>query len=530
MRNAPTSPGPPLVAALFLGAGALALALVLTSTHSPAALAAAALALAAVLALGRASWRQRERDRRDESWLSRARVALLADGLKAAPPADLGEAVNALARALERRAALHHDAEHRIRAIVDELPARISQFDRDERVVFANRRCGEVYGCDPEALVGRSIREVRGDAAHLRMQPHIRRVLDGERVQFENTMQVDGQTLHFRQEYMPDVAADGSVQGFFSISFDVTDFRRAEAALAASERRMYDIANSLPVLIAYIDTDLRLQFANRTFECWTGIPVQRALGVNVAAIWSTGDADVRVPRLKAALAGEAVSFEALLGGDRHTHITYLPDVRDGRVHGVYALVSDITALKHVEIELDRLTRIDPLTGLPNRRAFDASLGAAIARCDETHAPMALMFLDIDRFKCINDRHGHATGDRVLRHVAERLRDAVPPAHVVARLAGDEFVVVMEGLAGADEAGAVAEAALTSIRRPTPRLCPVSTSIGVVVYDGRGLGASELLACADEALYAAKEAGRDTWRQGCAHGRRDAASPARPDFA
>ena len=419
--------------------------------------------------------------------------------------------VGRLARLHADEAALRRLAQQRTYAIADNLPARISQFDRQERVLFANRFCGEVYGCEPGALVGRTILDVRGARDHAAIKPYIDRALRGEHVRFENAMERDGQTRHFRQDYVPDLAPDGNVRGFYSISFEITDFRRAEAALGASERRLRDITNNLPALIAYIDTDERLQFANRTFEEWSGKSIEWAIGRHITEIWTGAQSEVRLARLQQALAGETVSFEAMLGPDRHTQVTYMPDLRDGRVLGAYALVNDITAMKRVERELDRLAHIDPLTGLPNRREIDARLAEEIARCDASGDAMAVMFLDIDRFKMINDTHGHAVGDAVLREVGRRLRETVPAGHLVARLAGDEFVVILAPLAGL-EPGVLAEAARLAIRRPGGGGDPaVSSSIGIAIYEGGGASASELLACADEALYEAKAAGRDTWR-------------------
>jgi diguanylate cyclase (GGDEF)-like protein/PAS domain S-box-containing protein len=421
--------------------------------------------------------------------------------------------------ALERQADELRRARDALQAITDSLPARISRFDRNERVLFANRYCGEVYGCPVGQLLGRTVREVRGEAAYAVVQPQIARVLRGEHVRHEHVMTVDGEPRSFQQELIPEFADDGSVRGFCAISFDVTERRRTEDALTSSEQRLRDIADNLPVLISYIDREQRLQYANETFRRWLDANPQDAIGRPLVEVLGAAAMEERQPFLARALSGETVAFDATLlcaGTQRELHITYLPDADvDGTVRGVYALCSDVTPMKQVERRLDLLAREDPLTGLPNRREFDERLAAAMARCRRVARPLALLFLDVDKFKSVNDRLGHAAGDEVLRFFARQLCSVVRETDTVARLAGDEFVVILEGLQGADEASAVAQKLLDAVRAPmllAGEALHLSGSLGLALYDGDDRTPARLLAQADQALYAAKEAGRNTWRR------------------
>jgi len=426
----------------------------------------------------------------------------------------------------ETEAELRRCSEQRLRAIADNMPARISQFDRQQRVLFANRYCGRVYGCTPESLVGKTVLEVRGAAAHARVQPFIERALAGEHARHEHALQVDGVLRHYQQDFTPDLAADGSVQGFCSIAFDVTERRQAELALASSEKRLRDIADNLPVLISYIDAEWRLQFVNATVQRWLGVSPAQVTGRLLAEVLGDEAMRERRPYVLRAMAGETVSFESTLPQEaahdhvaRELHITYLPDMAaDGTVAGVYALCSDVTPMKQVERRLDQLSRVDPLTGLPNRRELEDQLQAAMARCRRLDRTMALLFLDVDNFKCINDSLGHAAGDEVLKGFAQRLCGAVRETDTVARLAGDEFVVLLEALSAPAEAESVAQKILDAVQVPM-RLggCThhVSTSLGITLYDGDARTPALLLAQADAALYAAKTAGRNTWRMAAA---------------
>lgn len=163
-----------------------------------------------------------------------------------------------------------------------------------------------------------------------------------------------------------------------------------------------------------------------------------------------------------------------------------------------------------EAESALLARTDSLTGLCNRRMLESELDMALLRQRRTHAGIGVAFLDIDYFKRINDSHGHAAGDAVLVEFAGRLKGAVRTTDTVARYAGDEFVVVFEGLSGAEELPALATKIVAAIRVPFDVVAgglPVTTSIGLT-WGTIGSTREGLLKCADEALYAAKAAGRD----------------------
>ena len=196
--------------------------------------------------------------------------------------------------------------------------------------------------------------------------------------------------------------------------------------------------------------------------------------------------------------------------------TYLPDHGpDGQVRGIYSVSIDITDMKMMEHRLTRLASFDHLTGLPNRHHFEQSLDAALARARRSTRPLALLIIDVDHFKDINDSMGHAAGDEALRAFGQRLKACVRTSDFVARLAGDEFVVVLEQLVHGDEAQAVARKIIASMEEPAlwdGRLVPLSASIGIALAASPAEPtAAALMASADEALYAAKRGGRNTFR-------------------
>ncbi len=198
--------------------------------------------------------------------------------------------------------------------------------------------------------------------------------------------------------------------------------------------------------------------------------------------------------------GHEVPVELSLGSIRHAGEYYAT-----------AFLHDITERLAFEAQLTQLARIDPLTGIANRLCFEETLQQAVLRARRHRVPLALAYLDIDRFKAINDSLGHAAGDQVLCEFAARLGANVRAADTVARIAGDEFVIIFEQVGQADEAARLADKIVAAIRAPftvagSPR--QVTTSIGIALLDGDDLTPAALVARADAALYQAKHQGRD----------------------
>ena len=171
-------------------------------------------------------------------------------------------------------------------------------------------------------------------------------------------------------------------------------------------------------------------------------------------------------------------------------------------------------LRENERQLQALAHTDPLTGLANRLLLDARLEQSMQHARRSHGQIALLMVDLDHFKAINDSRGHAIGDEVLRATADRLRAAVREVDTVARVGGDEFVVVLTALGGAADVERLAEKLVAGMREPMRVLgMPIecSASVGVALFSGGELTPAELMRRADSAMYAAKEAGRGCYR-------------------
>jgi diguanylate cyclase (GGDEF)-like protein/PAS domain S-box-containing protein len=308
----------------------------------------------------------------------------------------------------------------------------------------------------------------------------------------------------------------GRVERYSAIMRDISAAKRTEHALLESEARLRTVADALPMRVAYIDEQQRYRFVNHAYETDFGLSRDAIQGRTMEDLLGEEGYAVVQPHIRAALAGERVVFQSEVVRSEANlcyEANYIPQLAaqgDG-VAGFHAVIIDITEQKREERRLVQLARVDPLTGLGNRAAFELRLVETMGRSRADGAPMALMYLDVDHFKRINDSWGHPAGDLLLQAFAARLTQAARPNDFVARLGGDEFAVIMEALPRTDVCARVADRILLAMGEPfrlNDLVVEVGTSIGVAFYRGGPVTAEALIREADEMLYRAKGAGRN----------------------
>jgi diguanylate cyclase (GGDEF)-like protein len=288
---------------------------------------------------------------------------------------------------------------------------------------------------------------------------------------------------------------------------------RTVGELGASEERYRALVRSVPdTLITLFDKDLRLVFYDGA-----GIDADMraalARGANGADIAEVGQRDELDQRLRDGLAGlyvtHEISFPSTTG--RVWSLEIGPYCPDGiNVDGVFCVARNVTGRREAERELAHQALHDSLTGLANRVLFMDRLDQALARLQRNASPLALLFVDLDHFKVVNDSLGHAAGDEVLVQAAERLRRALRPTDTIARFGGDEFVVLCEEAAGRAEAEEIAGRISVALARPFrvgDQEVVLTASTGIVIANDTHTDAGALLRDADTAMYRAKERGR-----------------------
>ncbi|KQQ84631.1 histidine kinase [Xanthomonas sp. Leaf131] len=313
--------------------------------------------------------------------------------------------------------------------------------------------------------------------------------------------------------------SSGAPVHFVSQIQDVTERHVAAERLAESEARLRAISDATPTLVSQFDAEQRCLFANEAHRHWLGVEPSSLVGRHLTQVLGDFSAPAHAA-LAQVVAGQRASFEHVVrGGEspRDVEITLVPETQgtQAQTQGFFLMAHDVTAHKTLHrLMHERATR-DALTGLPNRHAWSEALQIAVSQAQQQQRAVAVMFLDLDGFKRINDVHGHRAGDAVLVAFGRCLQRAAGESYLVARLAGDEFVVLLDDLQDPQtECAAVADrirdvAAAGAVFGE--QHLPIQPSIGVAWQHGPHADAASLMHAADEAMYAAKRArcGSDT---------------------
>ncbi|MGY6039445.1 PAS domain S-box protein [Aeromonas sp. AE23HZ002T15] len=294
---------------------------------------------------------------------------------------------------------------------------------------------------------------------------------------------------------------------------DITARRRVLAEIERGRARLRAITDGLPVTISMISPEGRYLFANQAYCHYFGLDADSMREMSIREVIGPEAYAMAMAHVARALAGEQLSFEhrfTLPIGTRDLRITLIPSRSDEP--GVYILGSDITEFRALQNQLEHEAAHDPLTALPNRRAFTLRLSRELERVHQNGAPLGLLFLDLDGFKGINDRLGHHVGDALLQRFASVLNAEVRPGDMVARLAGDEFTIILPALRQPEqELPALCERLLAAMAIPADvagHALPLAGSIGgALCPSGQFCHIDDLLHRADAAMYRAKQAGK-----------------------
>jgi diguanylate cyclase (GGDEF)-like protein/PAS domain S-box-containing protein len=309
---------------------------------------------------------------------------------------------------------------------------------------------------------------------------------------------------------------DGKVRRIAGTARDITQVRQAER-----ERRIaIAVLRSMNEAVAVLDRDFNFISINPAFTRTTGYSEREVIGQSASLLDSTQHDVAFYNRVRQKLFTEG-HWAGEMWQRRKNGQEFLCSIESTATEGIYgehrlyiAVITDITQQKRAEQELRYLANFDTLTNLPNRAMLSERLSRAIVRARRQGHRIAVLFLDLDRFKDINDSLGHTAGDRILRAAAMRLQETVGEHQTVARLGGDEFTVVLENLDQPGDADKVAREIIMAFEAPLVlddrQEVVISPSIGISLYPDHGQVPTELLKQADTAMYQAKAAGRRTF--------------------
>jgi len=398
--------------------------------------------------------------------------------------------------------------------------------DMDNRILFWNRGAETMYGWPAEIAVGKITRELFNTEfsqpiAEIEAQLFRESHWEGEAIHYTR----DGTRLNVSSRWALQRDSNGLPVRILSLVHDITARKVTEDALFAEKERAQVTLNSIGDAVICTDISGQITFVNLVAERMTGWSSQQATGRPMPEVFQVLDAANREvipnPMDLAVKQNRTMSLplDCILIRRDGVELPIEDSVspihnREGKVTGAVIVFRDVSAARAMTLQVTHTAQHDFLTGLPNRMLLNDRIEHAIALAPRHNKKVAVLFLDLDGFKHINDSLGHSIGDKLLQSVAERLVACVRSADTVSRQGGDEFVVLLSEMENPEDAAITARRLLQAIAEPhliDGHDLHVTSSIGVSVYPDDGQDAETLIKNADTAMYQAKENGRQTYR-------------------
>ena len=396
--------------------------------------------------------------------------------------------------------------------VCNAVPVAIAYYERAGNTCrYANQGYAEMFGFDQESILGHTVAEVIGSEAAQAIQPKVDQVLSDLRSShYERQIPLsDGSARSIEVHLLPHVDETGLAIGAFVLISDITRHRQSEAASRQSEERLAKFMQASAEGIV---------FHKGGFITDINPPVSALLGYRPEQMLGRSTLDFIAPDQRARVtevitAGQEIGYDsAVLHADGSTlPVEFI--VRTMHYQGEtlrMTIVRDIRDRVEAQARIHHLAHHDALTGLPNRGAFIERANVLLAQAQASGQRPAMLFVDLDHFKRVNDSLGHPAGDKLLQTVAERIIGTVREADLVARFGGDEFVLLMAGAASEAAVAEVAAKLVAAIGAPLRvegASISVTPSIGVAQFPEHGQSAAELIKHADTAMYRAKARGR-----------------------
>ena len=398
--------------------------------------------------------------------------------------------------------------------------ATMAMVDRSLTLIYVNQEYARWFHTVPDQLLGKTLTDVYGERECARFMPFVDRVLLGERVQYQRMLRTPYGVDEWRTMCLtPWHDGQGTVQGFVTTALDVHELQVAMNALRDANQRLSSHMENSPLAVLEMDHQLKLlhgsQRAVQLMGWQEAGPLEGRLLTELLAPDSIDDSlQQALHRLQSGQESQNRAETCLVRSDgTEVHCEWFNSAltnEDGQVTSIMALVQDVSAKIEIARHQHYLANHDSLTGLLNRAAFQGRLDESLVRARHNQGSVALLFLDLDGFKHVNDAEGHQAGDQVLRIVAERIASTVRSGDTVARLGGDEFLVMLDQEVSRAITDNIGHRIIEALHLPMKvGGCElyVGASIGIAVHPPLEGDMDVLMSRADQAMYAAKRAGK-----------------------
>jgi len=447
--------------------------------------------------------------RKDGEWLHWSNAGRTIRDAEGKPSRWIGVVTDVTEK--RRTEAALKQSDERLRTLVHNAPVILFSVDRAGVFTHIDGRGLNLIRMRPADVVGHSSLELY--ASFPQIVSAIHRALAGE----DFTTTVSAGELSWEICVSARRDALGEPAGAVGVAIDVTEQQKARRAADQSELRYRNLFERNLAGVFRTTTDGRFLDCNESFARIFGYDSREEVLGRPASDFYGAPQDRALTIRRLAERQTLSNYEQCLRRKDGSPVWVLEnaaliDGPEGEV--IEGTVIDITERKRAEEQVKHLAFHDALTGLPNRLLFQDRLNVAVVQAHRTHQKLAVLFLDIDRFKVINDSLGHSVGDELLRRMADRVAGCVREGDTVARLGGDEFTVLVPGIGQDQDAATIAQKILDAVRLPfwiDQRELFVTTSVGLAVYPADGADAETLVRNADTAMYRAKEQGRDNYQ-------------------
>jgi diguanylate cyclase (GGDEF)-like protein/PAS domain S-box-containing protein len=434
---------------------------------------------------------------------------------------DNGSTIVMLADITERKRAeeAFQEREKQFRHLVQYIPDMLSVHDINGKIIDVNQLACESLGYTREELLDLSVQDIEQDFLADKYRVQLNRMVPGVPILVEGVHKRKDGTI-FPVEVRIGMFESGGEKLFLSLVRDITERKRAEEALRESEKRYRQFVDNADDIIYGIDNRGYFSFINPVAARITGYFEHELLGRHYLDFVSPAyrKDTARFYRLQFVRRRQNTYYEFPIIIRNGTEVWLgqnLQLVVEGeRVVGFQAVARDITNRKRAEDTIRELAYQDALTGLPNRVLFNDRFSMALAQARRHQQRLSIMLLDLDHFKDINDTLGHSVGDKLLRVVGERLKGLLRTSDTIARIGGDEFLLLLLEITQKKNVTTIAQKILESIRKPftvDDHEIMITTSIGIAIFPDDGDDADTLMKSADLAMYRAKEKGRDNFQ-------------------